>query len=379
VTVSVSESSERDAFEAAARIRRCEPETLRRALERALAAHLRAVDVEIGELRHPVGAGTSSETVLFRAEWIRAGERQARDLVMRVHPDRFQLFLEPDFAIQFRVLEVLHREGLVRVPEPLLFESESPVLGLPFYVMSQLKGRVPVTSPPYMAKGWVVDATPAQRRVLWTTAMEELCRIATVPVSLVSFLARPDLGASGLEQQLEYWRRAIDWSTGGQHRADGPDAPKTVPDVYPQLHAWLRANLPADRPDGLAWGDARIGNMMFADDFRLAGVMDWEQVNLGGARQDLGWWLFFDHFHTELRGLRRLDGLGSRDETIAFWEARTGMRAGDLRWYEVFAAFKVALLMARTRILLGDRDTRGASSNPVVGFACESAGIAPAR
>jgi aminoglycoside phosphotransferase (APT) family kinase protein len=363
----MSSSSERDAFEAARRIRRCEPEAIRKALEHALAAHLDACDVSIGELRYPVGAGTSSETVLFRAEWTGAGVRRARDLVLRAHPDRFQLFMEPDFAMQFRVLEVLHREGLVRVPEPLFFETDSPVLGLPFFVMSQLRGRVPVTSPPYMAEGWVFDATPAQRRMLWTTAMEELCRIATVPVSLVSFLSRPELGPSGLEQQLEYWRRAIDWSTGGQ-----------TPDVYWQLYAWLARELPAERPDGLAWGDARIGNMMFADDFRMAGVMDWEQVNLGGVRQDLGWWLFFDQFHTELRGLRRLDGLGTREETIAFWEAHTGMRAGDLRWYEVFTAFKVALLMVRSGVLMGDPEARSLSSNPVLGRACELAGIAPA-
>jgi aminoglycoside phosphotransferase (APT) family kinase protein len=364
----VSPSSERDAFEAARQIRRREPDAIRKALEQALAAHLGASDVSIGDLHHPVGAGTSSETVLFRAEWTGGGARHARDLVLRAHPDRFQLFLEPDFALQFRVLEVLHREGLVRVPEPLFLEVDSPALGLPFFVMSQLRGRVPVTSPPYMAQGWVFDATPAQRRVLWTTAMEELCRIATVPVSLVSFLSRPERGRGALEQQLEYWRRAIDWSTGGQ-----------TPDVYGRLHAWLRDRLPAEHPDGLAWGDARIGNMMFADDFRLAGVMDWEQVNLGGPRQDLGWWLFFDQFHTELRGLRRLDGLGTREETIAFWEAHTGMRAGELRWYEVFAAFKVALLMVRTRILMGDPEAHSARSNPVLGRACELAGIAPAR
>ena len=34
--------------------------------------------------------------------------------------------------------------------------------------------------------------------------------------------------------------------------------------------------------------------MMFADDFTVAGVMDWEQLSLGGALLDIGWWLFFD-------------------------------------------------------------------------------------
>ena len=53
--------------------------------------------------------------------------------------------------------------------------------------------------------------------------------------------------------------------------------------------------------------------------------------------------------------LRRvpLDGLGTRDETIAYWEDRTGETAGDLTWYEVFTGFQVGLLSFRTMSILG--------------------------
>jgi aminoglycoside phosphotransferase (APT) family kinase protein len=121
---------------------------------------------------------------------------------------------------------------------------------------------------------------------VWETAMEELCRIARVPVSHVPFLDDPHLGASGVEQQLEYWRASVDWATGDR-----------TPDGVWEIYAWLEANLPADRTNGFAWGDARIGNMMFGADFRLAGVMDWEAANLSGPRQDLAWWVLFDEFN----------------------------------------------------------------------------------
>lgn len=343
---------EEEAFAAAAEQRAVDLDTLAPALRTALARRLGTSDVTVTDLRIPAGAGTSSATVLFRASWVAEGVQHQRDLVLRTHPDRFQLFREPDFHAQYRVIDALHRGGHVRVPEALFYEDDPGYLGVPFFVMSQLRGRVPVSSPPYNAAGFLYDATPAQRRRAWESAIEELCRIARVPVDDVWFLDRPELGATGLEQQLEYWRRSIDWSTAGE-----------TPDFVWEMLEWLEAHLPEDRPDGFAWGDARIGNMMFDDDFRLVGVMDWEQANLGGIRQDLAWWLFFDTFHGEGRGLRRLDGLGTREETIAWWEDRVGQRAGDLTWFEVFAGFKVGLLSIRTLLLMGAPDARALDGN----------------
>jgi aminoglycoside phosphotransferase (APT) family kinase protein len=158
----------------------------------------------------------------------------------------------------------------------------------------------------------------------------------------MQFLDKPELGPTGLEQQLEYWRQSVDWCTGNQ-----------TPDEVWNVYEWLAANLPPDRENGFAWGDARIGNMMFGNDFRLAGVMDWEAANLSGPRQDLAWWVFFDDFNSEARGVRMLDGLGSRDETIALWEDRVGERAGDIHWYEVFTGFQICLFTFRTTLVLG--------------------------
>jgi len=355
---------EAEAFARAQSGRRRTLDEMRVVLSGWLTDRLGASALDLTDLRYPVGAGTSSETILATAMWTAGGVDSQRDVVFRIHPDRFQLFRDPEFMIQYHVLDVLHRDRLVRVPEPIFVEDDPAVIGLPFFVMAQLHGHVPVSTPPYNAQGFLFDATPAQRRVAWTTAMDELCNVATVPLALVTFLDKPDLGASGLEQQLEYWRRSIDWSTG--------DTPN---DVFWQLYEWLAANLPDDRTDGLAWGDARIGNMMFGDDFRLTGVMDWEQANFGGPRQDLGWWLFFDHFHGEGRGLRRLDGLGTRAETIEMWEDRVGLTAGDTTWYEVFTGFKVGLLTVRTFLLMGDGQIPAGANNAGLLQACSLLGI----
>jgi len=322
------------------------------ALAATLARRLDVVDVHVDGLRIPEGAGTSSGTVLFSATWKDADGEQRRDLVARTQPDKVQLFREPDFRKQYVVMDALHRSGRVKVAEALFFEDDPSVIGVPFFVMSQLHGTVPVSFPGYNVEGFLFEATPAERRGAWESAMDELCRIALVPVDEFAFLDQPQYGERAVDQQLEYWYRSVDWSTDND-----------TPDGVWAMYEWLAANVPADARNGFTWGDARIGNMMFGDDLRLAGVMDWEQANLSGTRMDLGWWLYFDDFHSTSRDLVRLDGLGTRDETIAFWEDRVGETAGDLTWYEVFTGFQVGLLACRTMVILGTPGAMGWDEN----------------
>src|SRR5262249_60294166 len=109
------------------------------------------------------------------------GKTRALALVPRPQPDPVQLSRDADFPKQYAVIDALHRSGLVRVPEPLFFEPDPSLVGVPFFVMEQLHGRVPVTFPGYNVSGFLFDATAAQRRIASESAVEELCRIAVVP------------------------------------------------------------------------------------------------------------------------------------------------------------------------------------------------------
>lgn len=290
--------------------------------------------VTVRGLETPSGAGVSNETLLFTARWEQATGPVERGLVLRIGPSVFQMFMDPRMHDQFRVLETFHRSGRVKVAEPLLLVEDKQPFGAPYMLMQRLSGRVPVSFPPYNARGFVFEATPEQRRTLWESAMDQLVRIATTPLADVAFLAEAQ-GDGCFEEQFEWWRKSARWSNVAH-----------VPEIA-ALEAWLIENKPTAAPEGFSWGDARIGNMMFGDDFSVVGVMDWEQAALGGAMLDLGWWLYFDRFHADGLGLTRLEGLGSRQETIARWEAGTGIEARDLHWYELFCGWKVAILAAR--------------------------------
>ena len=82
----------------------------------------------------------------------------------------------------------------------------------------------------------------------------------------------------------------------------------------------LRELEPKHRPEGIVWGDARLGNMIVGPDFKVAAVVDWEQPSLGGALHDLAWWVYSDHNQTFAQGIGPLAGMGTREETIALVE-----------------------------------------------------------
>ncbi|WP_018501220.1 phosphotransferase family protein [Parafrankia discariae] len=300
-----------------------------------LAARLGVDDLTVGELTYPIGAGVSNETLLLEAR--SAG--RVDDLVLRIGPrPEHQMFLDPRFRMQYDLLAALRRDGSVRVPEPLWFEDDAAILGQPFFVMRRMRGRVPVSMPVYNKTGWLTEATPAQRRTLWESAVRQLAAIHVMPVDEVGFVDLAELGSTGPEQQLTYWNRFAAWALEDE-----------IPDAVRTLFEWLAANRPTEPVPGLSWGDARIGNMMFGADFEVVGVMDWEQASLAGPMADLGWWLHFDEIHSSFQGLARLDGLGTRQETIDLWEELTGRRVENLLWHEVFACVKTALLGLHTR------------------------------
>src|SRR5437899_2259995 len=73
---------------------------------------------------------------------------------------------------------------------------------------------------------------------------------------------------------------------------------------------------------------------------------------LGSPEQDVAWWLFLDRHHSEGIGIERLAGLPGREETVARYEELMGRPVRHLDYYEVFAAFRFAVIMCRLWQLL---------------------------
>jgi aminoglycoside phosphotransferase (APT) family kinase protein len=322
-----------------------------------------ASDVAVHDLSYPVGAGLSNETILFEATWREGGRDRAEGLVLRLKPSGYQVYMEIDFEGQFALQQAIHRTGVAPVPEVLWFEHDSTLFGAPFFVMKRLRGKVAVSYPPYPVAGWIAEATDAERATIWRNGVEALGKLSRVPIEAVKVLDKPRYGATGWEQEWNLWMASHAWSREGR---DLPTCDRTL--------EWLDANRPTERRSGLCWGDSRLGNLMYDDDFEVLAVMDWEGASLGGGLQDLGFWVLLDQVMARGAGLSP-PGFGSRAETIALWEDVSGLSARDIDWYEIFGAFKLASHINRKHTLDGtSRPGANYENNPANRFIAEKFG-----
>ena len=136
---------------------------------------------------------------------------------------------------------------------------------------------------------------------------------------------------------MTFYERYLRWAARGK--------PQPIAEA---AWEWLKRNKPADEPDSLVWGDARIGNIIFEPHgTKPVAVLDWEMVTHGNGEEDLAWAIFLDRHHSEGIGLPRLPGFPSYEETIARYEELTQRKARFQKFYSVFAGFRFAVIMSR--------------------------------
>ena len=281
-------------------------------------------------------AGYSNITVLGELQWMHGGAAQAVRIVLRVQPLASSVYPDCDIVRQYRVMQALAGSA-VPVPRLLGLETDAAALGAPFFLMQRIDGRVPSENPLYHLEGWFHDLDEAALRQHWFSGIDTLAAITRLDWRALGLdFLQPPPGRTPLAQQLAYYRDAVAWA----ERLGRP---------YPHLHAaygWLQAHQPADEPVALSWADAKLGNCVYRDG-RIVGVLDWEQATLANPVDDLAWWLMLDDSLSTGYGVPRLAGLPSREETVAHWQRASGHSARDLPYYDVFAAWRMAYVMAR--------------------------------
>jgi aminoglycoside phosphotransferase (APT) family kinase protein len=320
-------------------------EQTRQILTRWIGDRILGASIHITDLVVPA-AGTSSDTLFVDAEVNQHGRQTTARWVFRIQATSIQIYQDPAVERQFLIQQILGQSTKVPVPHVRWLELDPSVLGAPFYVMDRIEGRVAAN---YNAPGWLANLAPKQREKLWLDAIEKLARVHLTDPAQFSFLNRPTLGPTGLDQEIAAWNGYLDWS----------GAPK-----YPMLlrgQRWLADHAPKQRPSALSWGDAQFTNLIFSDHACLA-VIDWETVSLGGAEEDLAWWLLFDEFYSTTMGMKRLHGLGDRQATLEVWSQHVGRKPQNLEWHDVFACWKLAVIAERTMALYA------ANGNPLPGI-----------
>ena len=272
------------------------------------------------------GGGSSNLTYLLsdgKREW-----------VLRRPPTGHLLPTAHDMAREYRVLTALADTG-VPVARTIALCTDAGILGAPFYLMERKRGIVVRTEIPPE-----IGASAERRRAASLAVIDAMAALHAVDwhaVGLGEGFGKPDgYLARQLKRWHEQWERSKD---------------REIPAID-RIEQWLAHRLPASPPATIVHGDFRLENCMLdPDSLRVVAIFDWEMSTLGDPLADLGWtlayWPSLDDppaLRDAMPAVSTLPGFPSRADLIAHYEAATGRRMQDIRFYHALALYKLAII-----------------------------------
>jgi aminoglycoside phosphotransferase (APT) family kinase protein len=293
--------------------------------------------------------GMSSETIILTGRWGEGGQSVEQKWVARVAPRAEDVPVFPTYRLdhQFEVIRLVGEMTDVPVPRVRWIDDEGTVLGTPFFLMDHVSGIVPPDVMPYtFGDNWFADAPAERQRELQDATVEVLAKLHSIPDAEQTFGFLSDVDPPGDTALRRHFGWLKDW-----YEFAVPDIGRS--ELVEGALAWLEENFPADvaaSPSVLAWGDSRIGNVLY-EDFRPVAVLDWEMATVGPRELDVSWIIFAHMVFQELAGLAGLPGLPDvmREEDVRETYARlTGAELGDLRWFYVYSGVIWCCVFMRT-------------------------------
>ncbi len=272
-----------------------------------------------------------------------------------------------DMVREARLQLALREAGFLRLPSIVAVAEDESILGVPFYVMAYLEGRVLTDE---LAPG--LDDESARHR-LGADLVDSLAEIHAADVTTpgLAAFARP---GSYNERQVRRFTQL--W---------GINKTREIPTVE-RVGEWLAANLPTPLSETVVHGDFRLGNTMVApgEPTRIVAVLDWEMGAIGDPRADVGYLLAT---YSEPGGppnplgtspVTASPGFPSRSELAERYVARSGREVESLPWFEGLALWKAAVFCEAIygrylRGELGAEDERAARFEQGVPYLAEAA------
>ena len=253
-----------------------------------------------------------------------------------------------DMAREYRWLAAVH-PVFPLAPRVYALCEDPAIVGSVFYVMERRHGIVVRHEEPPQIK----DREQVRRRVglALIDALADLHNIDLDSAHL-THLGKP---VGFVERQVRGW-------TDRWHRAKTSDIPEME-----SLAVWLGEHLPPNpaKPT-IVHGDFKLDNLMLDehDPARLVAVFDWEMAALGDPLVDLGILLAYwvpnapPDQRDALTTVTTLPGWPTPRELVDRYAARSARDMTTLRFFEVFALFKIAVVIQQIfyRFVKGQTD-----------------------
>jgi aminoglycoside phosphotransferase (APT) family kinase protein len=315
-----------------------------RRLEAWLREHLAACDIPGLDLSLPMHVeqfpgGHSNLTYHLRFG--------STELVLRRPPFGPVAPTAHDMAREYRWLTAVH-PVFPLAPRVYVLCEDASIVGSVFYVMERRHGIVVRHEEPPQIKG-----RPAVRRRVGLALVDALVDLHAVDIE------RAGLGHLGkpigfVERQVRGW-------TDRWHRSKTSDVP-----AMEAVAEWLVAHLPPNPARAtIVHGDFKLDTLMLDanDPARVVGVFDWEMAALGDPLVDVGILLAYwvpnapPEQRDALTTVTTLPGWITPGELVARYAERSARDLSTLRFFEVFALFKIAVVIQQIFFRFGKGQT----------------------
>ncbi|GAC35272.1 phosphotransferase family protein [Paraglaciecola polaris] len=221
------------------------------------------------------------------------------------------------------------------VPEMLAHCEDKGVIGAEFYIMEKFNGIIPRKNMPRD-----LPLSTQDTRTLCENALDSLIELHKVDYQAADL--------SHIAKGSGYAQRQIDGWITRYHKARTWNVPKAN-----YICDWLQANLPDNEHICLTHNDFRFDNLVLDahEPTHIIGVLDWELATLGDPLMDLGnslaYWVQADDDRLAKSTRRQpthLNGMYTRKEVIAYYLDKTGFKADNVAFYEVYGLFRLAAI-----------------------------------
>ena len=279
-----------------------------------------------------------------------------RELVLRRPPVGTKAVSAHDMKREYLIQSRL-KPVYPLVPSMIALCEDHLIMGSDFYVMDRVVG-------PIFRRDIPKEVSAQDISVMADSLINGLVQLHAVDPSI---LAELNKGPGYVQRQVEGWSKRY----RNALTDDVPNGEKVM--------AWLEANRPDDVASCVIHGDWRIDNVVFdLKQARIVGVLDWELATVGDPLMDLGsalaYWVDRDDdpaFAALRRQPSHLPGMPTRDEFVAKYLEKSGVRCADFTFYEVFGLFRLAVIIQQ----IWARYRAGQTTNPAFagfGDACNT-------
>jgi aminoglycoside phosphotransferase (APT) family kinase protein len=241
-----------------------------------------------------------------------------------------------DMEREYKILCELH-PIFPAAPKPLLFSSQTELVGGPFFLMERKNGVLIDTSFPER-----VTVTKEICKRLSEIMVEKLVELHSLDYkkTALSEISKPN---GFMERQVHGWIGRYD-----RARTD-----EIIEVDF--LKKWLVDHIPIGYEASIIHYDYKLNNAMFNESLTdLVGLFDWEMTTVGDPLADLGaamsYWNLPDDPPLLIKGLGKApvtavhEGFITRNEFIELYAKKSGRDVKNFNFYLTFAYFKLAVI-----------------------------------